>query len=228
MKRLTLKVKLREKTGKGYARKLRREGMIPAILYGSHLKESVSLELEKKELKDIMSHRSPHEQILNLDIVNQKANRKREVIVKSAQRNWLRGGIQHIDFLEITRGEKLTTTVSFSFVGKTQGEKIGGIVEHLVREVEVECLPRDIPAVIEVDVSSLDIGDSLKVKDVKVPPQVKVLTHLEETVVAVVAPAPEEEAVAEEEKEEGVPAEEVELVDEQKEKEEEDTEKKES
>ena len=143
MKRLTLKVKLREKTGKGYARKLRREGMIPAILYGSHLNESVPLELEKKELKDIISHRSPHEQILNLDIVNQKANRKPEVIVKSAQRNWLKGGIQHIDFLEITRGEKLTTTVSFSFVGKTQGEKVGGIVERLVREVEVARDHRD-------------------------------------------------------------------------------------
>ncbi len=227
MERLTLKVKLREKTGKGYARKLRREGMIPAILYGSHLKESVSLELEKKELKDIMSHRSPHDQIFNLDIVTQKANREHEVIVKSVQRNWLRGGIQHIDFLEVTRGEKLTTAVPFSFVGKSQGEKLGGIVEHLVREVEVECLPRDIPAVIEVDVSSLDIGDSLKVKDVKVPPQVKVLTHHEETVVTVAAPAPEEVAVAEEEKEEGVPAEEVELVDEKKEKKEGETEKKE-
>lgn len=228
MKRLTLEAKLREKTGKGYARKLRREGMIPAILYGSHLKESIPLELERKELKDIISHRSPHEQILNLDIVNQRGNKKREVIVKSVQRNWLRGGLQHIDFLEVTRGEKLTTTVLLSFVGKTQGEKVGGVVEHLVREVEVECLPKDIPAVIEVDVSSLDIGDSLKVKDLKVPPQVKVLTYLEETVVSVVAPVREEVVVAEEEEEEAVPAEEVELVDGKKEKEEEETEKKES
>ena len=224
MKRLTLKAILREKTGKGYARKLRREGMIPAILYGSHLKESIPLEVEKKELRDIMSHRSPHEQILSLDIVNQRVNKKREVIVKSVQRNWLRGGLQHIDFLEVTRGEKLTTTVPLSFVGKTQGEKVGGIVEHLVREVEVECLPRDIPAVIEVDVTPLGIGDSLKVKDLKVSPQVRIITHLEEIVVSVIAPAREEAVVAEEEE---IPAEEVEVVDEKKVEEEGETEKKE-
>lgn len=225
MKRLTFKAKLREETGKGYARKLRREGMIPAILYGPHLKESIPLEVEKKELRDIMSHQRPHEQILTLDIVNQKVNKKREVIVKSAQKNWLRGGLQHIDFLEVTRGEKLTTTVSLSFVGKTRGEEVGGIVEHLVREVEVECLPGDIPPVIEVEVTPLGIGESVKVKDLRVPPQVKVITHPEEIVVSVISPAREEEVVVEEEK---VTAEEVEVVDEKKEKEEQETEKKES
>ena len=224
MKRLTLKAKLREKTGKGYARKLRREGMIPAILYGHHLKGSISLEVERKELKDIMSHRSPHEQILTLDIVNQKANKKWEVIVKSTQKNWLKGGVQHIDFLQVTRGEKLTTTVPLSFVGKTRGEKIGGIVEHLVREVEVECVPRDIPPVIEVDVTLLGIGDSLRVRDLKVSPEVKVITHLEEIVVSVISPAREEVVVTEEEK---VSPEEVEVVGEKKEEEEGETEKKE-
>ncbi len=224
MKKLTLKAKLREKTGKGYARKLRREGMIPAILYGPHLKESISLEVERKELKNIISHRSTHEQILTLDIANQKANKKWEVIVKSAQRNWLKGGIQHIDFLQVTRGEKLTTTVPLSFVGKTLGEKVGGIVEHLVREIEIECVPRDIPPVIEVDVTPLGIGDSLRVRDLKVSPEVKVITHPEGIVVSVISPAPEEVVVTEEEK---VPAEEVEVVGEKKEEEEGETEKKE-
>ena len=224
MEKLTLKAKLREKTGKGYARKLRREGMLPAILYGPHLKESISLEVERKELKDIVSHRSPHEQILTLDIANQKANKKWEVIIKSAQRNWLKGGIQHIDFLQVTRGEKLTTTVPLSFVGKTSGEKEGGIVEHLVRAVEVECLPGDIPPVIEVDVTLLDIGDSLRVRDLKVSPEVKVITHPEEIVVSVISPAREEVVETEEEE---VSPEEVEVVGEKKEEEEEETEKKE-
>ena len=224
MKKLTLKAKLREKTGKGYARKLRREGMLPAILYGPHLKESISLEVERKELKDIVSHRSPHEQILTLDIANQKANKKWEVIIKSAQRNWLKGGIQHIDFLQVTRGEKLTTTVPLSFVGKTSGEKEGGIVEHLVRAVEVACLPGDIPPVIEVDVTLLDIGDSLRVRDLKVSPEVKVITHPEEIVVSVISPAREEVVETEEEE---VSPEEVEVVGEKKEEEEEETEKKE-
>lgn len=224
MKKLTLKAKLREKTGKGYARKLRREGMLPAILYGPHLKESISLEVERKELKDIVSHRSPHEQILTLDIASQKANKKWEVIIKSAQRNWLKGGIQHIDFLQVTRGEKLTTTIPLSFVGKTSGEKEGGIVEHLVRAVEVECLPGDIPPVIEVDVTLLGIGDSLRVRDLKVLPQVKIITHPEEIVVSVISPAREEVVEIEEEE---APPEEVEVVGEKKEKEEEETEKKE-
>ncbi len=224
MEKLTLKAKLREKTGKGYARKLRREGMIPAILYGPHLKESISLEVERKELKNAISHRSTHKQILTLDIVDQKVDKKWEVIIKSAQKNWLKGGIQHIDFLQVTRGEKLTTTVPLSFVGKTLGEKVGGIVEHLVREIEIECVPRDIPPVIEVDVTLLDIGDSLRMRELKVSPKVKVLTHPEEIVVSVILPMREEVVAAEEEK---VPAEEVEVVGEKKEEEEGETEKKE-
>ncbi len=209
MEKIRLKVKLRDKTGKEYARKLRKKEILPAVLYGPHLKKSLSLEVELKDLRSFLSHFHEKEKIITLDIVDQKVNKKREVIIKEVQRNWVSGSLQHIDFYEITRGEKITTMVPLSFVGKAQGEKLEGIVEHLVREVEVECLPRNLPSAIEVDVTSLDTGDFLEVKDLIVPSEVKVITHPQEVVVSVVFPMRKEE---EEKVEEEEIAEEVEVV----------------
>jgi len=215
MEKIRLKVKLRDKTGKEYARKLRKKEILPAVLYGPHLKKSLSLEVELKDLRSFLSHFHEKEKIITLDIVDQKVNKKREVIIKEVQRNWVSGSLQHIDFYEITRGEKITTMVPLSFVGKAQGEKLEGIVEHLVREVEVECLPRNLPSAIEVDITSLDTGDFLEVKDLTVPSEVKVITHPQEVVVSVVSPMRKEE---EEKVEEEEIAEEVEVVGKKEEK----------
>lgn len=215
MEKIILKVKLRNKVGKGYARKLRKEGDLPAILYGRHLKKSLPLEVEREDLRGFLSHLKG-ERVITLDIINEKKKKEREVIVKDVQRNWLKGTLQHIDFYEVTRGEGVTTTVPLSFTGKAKGEKMGGVVEHLLREVKIECLPRNIPSVIEIDVSSLEVGDFIEVKDLVISSGVKVINHPGERVVTVLHPTRvEEEEIVEE-----VEAEEVEVVG-KKEKEEE-------
>ena len=197
METVRLKVKLRDKIGTGYARKLRKEGGLPAILYGPHLKISLPLEIEQGDLREFTSRLSKGETVITLDIINEKKNKEREVIVKDVQRDWLKGGLQHIDFYEITRGEEVATTVPLSFIGEAKGEKLGGVIEHLLREVKIECLPSNIPLNIEVDISSLNIGDLVNIKDLLIPSGVKVVNHPEERVVTMLHPTKIEEEVEE-------------------------------
>ena len=220
MEKRKLKVKLRDRTGKEYVKKLRKNGLLPAVLYGPHLKKSLPLEVDIKELRSFLSQ-SDKAKIITLEITDQKTNKRHDVIIKDFQRDSIKGDLQHLDFYAVTRGEAITTTVPISFVGKSQGEKMGGIVEHLVRELEIECLPKDLPSAIEVYIAPLELGDSLSVGDVKVPSGIKVLTHPQEVVVSVVSPAKEEVKVEEKEA-----VEEVEVVG--KEKEIEETEKEET
>jgi len=220
MEKRKLKVKLRDRTGKEYVKKLRKDGVLPAVLYGPHLKKSLPLEVDMKELRSFLSQ-SDKAKIITLEITDQKTDKQHDVIIKDSQWDLIKGDLQHLDFYAVTRGETVTTTVPISFVGKSQGEKIGGIVEHLVRELDLECLPKDLPSIIEVDITPLGLGDSLSVGDVKVPSGIKVLTHPQEVVVSVVLPAKEEVKVEEKEA-----VEEVEVVG--KEKEIEETEKEET
>jgi len=220
MEKRKLKVKLRDRTGKEYVKKLRKDGVLPAVLYGPHLKKSLPLEVDMKELRSFLSQ-SDKAKIITLEITDQKTDKQHNVIIKDSQWDLIKGDLQHLDFYAVTRGETVTTTVPISFVGKSQGEKIGGIVEHLVRELDLECLPKDLPSIIEVDITPLELGDSLSVGDVKVPSGIKVLTHPQEVVVSVVLPAKEEVKVEEKEA-----VEEVEVVG--KEKEIEETEKEET
>jgi len=220
MEKRKLKVKLRDRIGKEYVKKLRKNGVLPAVLYGPHLKKSLPLEVDMKELRSFLSQ-SDKAKIITLEITDQKTDKQHNVIIKDSQWDLIKGDLQHLDFYAVTRGETVTTTVPISFVGKSQGEKIGGIVEHLVRELDLECLPKDLPSIIEVDVTPLGLGDSLSVGDVKVPSGIKVLTHPQEVVVSVVLPAKEEVKVEEKEA-----VEEVEVVG--KEKEIEETEKEET
>lgn len=220
MEKRKLKVKLRDRTGKEYVKKLRKNGVLPAVLYGPHLKKSLPLEVDIKELRSFLSQ-SDKAKIITLEITDQKTDKQHNVIIKDSQWDLIKGDLQHLDFYAVTRGETVTTTVPISFVGKSQGEKIGGIVEHLVRELDLECLPKDLPSIIEVDITHLGLGDSLSVGDVKVPSGIKVLTHPQEVVVSVVLPAKEEVKVEEKEA-----VEEVEVVG--KEKEIEETEKEET
>jgi len=220
MEKRKLKVKLRDRTGKEYVKKLRKNGLLPAVLYGPHLKKSLSLQIDIKELRSFLSQ-SDKAKIITLEITDQKTDKQHNVIIKDSQWDLITGDLQHLDFYAVTRGETVTTTVPISFVGKSQGEKIGGIVEHLVRELDLECLPKDLPSIIEVDITPLGLGDSLSVGDIKVPSGIKVLTHPQEVVVSVVSPAKEEVKVEEKEA-----VEEVEVVG--KEKEIEETEKEET
>ncbi|MBC7190036.1 50S ribosomal protein L25 [Candidatus Aerophobetes bacterium] len=206
-----LNVRIREKTGKAEAKRLRKRGFVPAILYGAHLDRPVPLQVENSQLLEFLSSLSEENRIITLRIIDKDREEKREAIIKDAQYNLRKGQVEHVDFYEIKRGEKISATVRLRLLGENIVAKKGGVVEQMVREVEVECVPENLPAHIDVDISGLKIGDAIKVKDLKAPAGVRILTNPEEIVVSVVSPVSEEEIeILEEER--GVMAEEVEVI----------------
>ncbi|MDY6814231.1 MAG: 50S ribosomal protein L25/general stress protein Ctc [Pseudomonadota bacterium] len=188
---------LRQDQGKGASRRLRRAGKVPAIVYGGH-GEPVPVTLEYRELKQHLEHEAFYSHVLQLKL----DGASEQVILKDLQRHPYREMIWHVDFQRVVAGEALHVQVPLHFVGeeKAEGVRRGGIVSRQITEVEVRCLPRDIPEFIEVDISGLDIGDSLHLSDLRVPEGITLVNLAEDsehdrTVVAIVPPRlPEAEA----------------------------------
>lgn len=175
MEKIYLEAKLREKTGKEAASRLRREGLIPAVLYGE---EVLNLQLDNSDLLKILRTEAGENVIVNLKISKDGKSKERTVIIKEIQHDPLKGEMLHVDFYEISLTKVLTVNVPVV----ASGEPIGvrqerGTLEHILWEVQVECLPTQIPKGIEVDVSNLKIGESIFVKDLIAPPGVKILNH---------------------------------------------------
>jgi len=206
MKTYELNVIPREKSGKEMAKKIRRNGLIPAEVYGAH--KNIHISVRAHEFEKIFEEIGEHS-ILKLNIDNKKSI---EAIVKDFQIHPVYKNIIHIDFYEVEKGKKLRTEIPIRFVGTSKGVKKGGILESFLTDLEIECLPKDIPDVIEVDISQLDLGDSLHVKDVKVGPEIRILSNPEQVVVTVGVPSRVvvEEEVPEEEAEEEAPSEKAE------------------
>ena len=189
-------------------KKLRRQGFIPAIMYGYKGNKPLSVHYSEfqKLFEDIGEHA-----IITLTIGEKE---KVDVIIKSFQLDPVKRNIIHIDFLQIQEGQVLRTEIPVKVIGTSKGIKKGGILEEYVRDIEVECLPKDIPDSIVIDVTDLDIGDSVHIKDLPVSDKLRILTNQEQVVVAVGMPSKIEEPVVEEEEEleegEAAPAEEAE------------------
>lgn len=197
MELVDLKVKLREEKGKSVSRKLRATGQIPAIFYGEKIK-TVPLVVETKDFTAVVHTEAGANVLLNLKI--EGLGKNETAIIKDIQRDPLKDSFLHVDFMKIALDEKITTTVPVTVVGESPGVKEGGVLQHGLWEIEVEALPADLPEKFEVDVSGLDIGDSLRVSDLLQPKGVEILSGVEETVVSVVPPTvvKEEEVVEEE------------------------------
>lgn len=184
-----LAVEVRETGGKGVARKLRVAGRIPAILYGQG-KDPLSLTLEPRVLEKLLKDEG-HNALVDLEGAGVGS---RTVLVKSLQRHPVRGNLIHADFFEINATETITVSITLHLVGTPVGVSMdGGIVDHQLREVELDCLPRAIPESIDIDISELELGDTLHVSDLVLPKNVEMKTHSELAVVSVVAPRVEEE-----------------------------------
>ncbi len=184
----------REKTRKGEPRRLRRIGKIPAVGYGHT--ESQAITIDENEF-NTKFHRISESTIIKLKIGKNDYN----VLIKDYQEDILTGKILHLDFYEIERGKILKTRVPLHFEGTATGAREGGIFETFVHELEVECLPKDLPAYIVIDISNLEIGNSLHVNEVKASENVKVLNAPDQTVCAVAHKRAEEEPVVAEEEE---------------------------
>jgi large subunit ribosomal protein L25 len=208
-----LKSARRTGSGKGVARKLRRAGRIPAVYYGRG-EEPIVLEIGLRELEEVIAKSEGGNVIVDLKVDgDQTADRK--ALIREIQRDPVGGAILHLDFQHISLTERIVVEVPIILVGTPVGVKDGGgILEHLLREVEVECLPTDIPSRLEVDVSALAIGDSLHVSDIRAE-RVEIQTEADRAIATVVPPtvleepkpaeeaAPTEPELVKEKKEEG-------------------------
>jgi large subunit ribosomal protein L25 len=211
----------REGTGKGAARKLRAAGRVPAILYG-HGMDPLALSVDSRELFHLL-HTGAGANVL-VDLVVDGTEHL--ALPRDVQRDHIRGRFVHVDFLAVRRDEKIHVTIPLRIVGESPGVKAGGVLEHHLWELNVECLATDVPEAIDVDISGLEIGSGVRVSDLKVRSGVTILTSPEDSVVAVTQPqvAVEEEEAAEavegeaaEEEAEGATAEESESAAEQSE-----------
>jgi large subunit ribosomal protein L25 len=197
--RLTIEVEPREASGSRSARRLRRSGFVPGVLYGGSHQEGVSFQVGTRELRRVL--------VDGAALIDVKFGKEKTVpaILKDRQIHPVRGEVTHIDFLEVDLKEKIRAMVSLELLGADEavGVKDGGILDHATREVEIEALPTDIPECIEVDVSELNVGDTLTLDKVTTPDGVELVhEHLEDVVVAsVVVPTKVEEPEIEEETE---------------------------
>ena len=207
---LDIKANIRKTTGKGSARVLRRDGWIPAILYGAG-KDPVMLSVEKLEFEAITRNQSTANVLLNLSIKNGKTT-KQTVMIKEMQVHPVSLDYLHLDFYEVAMDQKIRVDVPVVTVGQSVGVELGGILQIVRREIEVLCLPLNIPESFEVEITNLDVGDSLHVSDLPLGDGVEIVPDANLTVVTVVMPKmeiePEEEVEeGEEEAEEGAEAE---------------------
>lgn len=205
MEELVLNAKKRDKTGKEEANKLRKEGFIPGVVYGGA--ETLSLSFDEKDLKKILSGNRGDNTIFHLNIEGAE-NKECNVIVREFQNRPVKNELLHVDFYEVSMDKEIAVTVGIVLEGKAFGvDQEGGMLNHMMKEVEVECLPTSIPDEIKIDVTELKIGDVLHLKDVSMPEGVKLLEDPEEPVISVTmiveevieAPAEEEEGVEGEE-----------------------------
>lgn len=195
MERPVLSAEIRGGVGKGKARKLRAKGLIPAIFY-SPQSQSIPLVIDSKEFVKTLQTEAGENVLIDLNIRKGDQADRKVVMVKDIQIDPLQGTTLHTDFYEVAMNEMVTVEVPIHLVGKPEGIKMGGILEQIRRVIQIQCLPGDIPKRIDVDVSSLKIGDSIHVQDLNVE-KAKILFDTNFTIATVVPPVVEEKVVEE-------------------------------
>ena len=194
MANATLKASRRDTSGKGAARKLRGTGQVPAVLYG-HGDRTESLAVDAHELDLLLHHVNPENTLIGLEIDGKRS----DVLIRELQRHPWRPEVLHVDFLLVHGDELLKLDVPVRLVGTPVGVRDqGGVLDQVLYELHVECLPRNIPEAAEVDISGLAVGDSVRVGDISIP-NVTILMDGELPVASVLHPRVEEEAPAAEE-----------------------------
>ncbi|MBH5320724.1 50S ribosomal protein L25 [Paenibacillus sp. GSMTC-2017] len=183
---IAIKADQRSNRTKGDLRKLRLEGQIPGVVYGKGLASAASVSINEKELTAIL--RAQPNAVLDLDIPSVG---KHSVMVANVQREALNRQLIHVDFLRINMNEEVKAHVRIDSVGDSTGVREGGILQVILHELEVQCLPGSIPEAITVDVSTLGIGESLLVSDLSLPQGVEAKSDPQLVVVTVLAPQKE-------------------------------------
>jgi large subunit ribosomal protein L25 len=179
----TLKANSRATTGSANARRLRREGFVPCVVYGGN-GEPVGLQLEAREFARLLHAGRGEHAIVQLD-VEDNPSLSGPAMLKEVQHHPVRGGATHADFMRISLDERIVTQVTVTLVGRAPGVVEGGVLDLIMREVEVECRALEVPESFQLDVSALGIGDSLHVSDLVVPEGITLVSEPDRMVVAV-------------------------------------------
>ncbi|MPQ68739.1 MULTISPECIES: 50S ribosomal protein L25/general stress protein Ctc [Pseudomonas] len=196
MNEFTLNAEVRSDLGKGASRRLRRlASLVPAVVYGGE-KAPESISMLAKEVAKLLENEAAYSHIIELNIGGAKQN----VIIKALQRHPAKGHVLHADFVRVVAGQKLSAHVPVHFINEAAAVKKGGEISHVVAEVEVTCLPKDLPEFIEVDLADAEVGSIIHLSDLKAPKGVEfvALAHGNDLAVANVhAPRVAPEAAAE-------------------------------
>lgn len=204
MKSVSLNAFPRELSKRTGVKKVRANGRIPAVIYGRHNKPQ-NLEIASKDLENVIH--TAHSEILLVDLaLGGNGGGKRLALVRDIQHHPLSGKMLHVDFQEVAKDEKVTASVPIETVGEAEGVKTGGgVLEHVLFKVKVRATPTDLPDVITIDVSKLQIGQSVHLGEIQPPSGVEILGHKEVPVVAVAAPISEAQEAAATEAAAGAP-----------------------
>src|SRR6266704_2217339 len=193
-KEVKLKAEPRSATGRSAARRLKARGIVPAVVYGGKEK-SQPLQVSARDINAMLSHASGENILVELEIAGEKATRT--ALLQEVQHSPVGGDVLHVDFHAISMDEKIQADVPLEALGVPTGVKnFGGLLEQNLRALAIECLPRDLPDKITVDVSELNIGNSIHVRDIKLPSGVIAKVQPDLTAFSVMAPVIEEEPVA--------------------------------
>lgn len=196
MEKVILKSAVRTGTGKKVAKDLRKQNMIPAVVYKGG-KEALALQLSRDDIRDALHTKAGENVIITLEISGDAKMKDKTVLIKEIQREPIKNNILHVDFNEISLTETLKVNVPLATHGEAIGvKKDGGVLDHVMWEVQVECLPTAIPEKIEVDISNLNIGDAVYIKNITVPEGVKLLNDPE--LIAMIVKPPKVEVPKEE------------------------------
>ncbi len=206
MENITLRAETRPHGTKGQLRALRRRGVLPGVLYGKEVGNKL-VQCSERDIENIVSKHSIGGTLINLELADGEAGGVSSylVMIREVQRDPIKKRLLHVDFFQVPLDEEIETEIPVVLVGEAPGVEKGGVLQHMLREVTVSCLPSRLPEHLEADISGLDIGDYLTVADLKLPEGVKVLDDPESIIVSVVE-AVAEEVEGEEAAEEGAEA----------------------
>ncbi|MDY6934483.1 MAG: 50S ribosomal protein L25/general stress protein Ctc [Spirochaetota bacterium] len=200
MQDYSLNVEIRTERGKNACHRLRDIGYIPAVIYSHGISEAIKV--QKKDFLKLFKKRISESVLIDLNIINKEEDSTHQVFIKDYQRDPITDNLLHLDFYKVKEGEKIHTMVPIEINGTAAGVKMGGILELLERELEVECLPVDMPEKIPIDVTDLQIGDSIHIEDIQFPDTIQFLQACDRVIVTLLAPHKIEEEVVEEVEEE--------------------------
>ncbi|MBI4652403.1 50S ribosomal protein L25 [Candidatus Desantisbacteria bacterium] len=194
MEQIELVVKIRESKGKSKAKKMRKTGQIPGIIYGNN-EQNTNITVSANTFSKLMANQENEHIILPLKLIdeNDAVIGTKTAILKNIQKNPLTDNVIHVDFQQVALDKKIRISVPVKVQGKAEGVKSGGVLEYLVHEIEVECFPQDVPPNITIDVTALKIGESYHVKSIPPIDKVRIVSQPDMTIVVVSTIRKEEE-----------------------------------